>query len=126
MHTMKLLDYYFYRTYLFQKARGNPALFGGSLFTTLITICFSAPIWLPVFDAITNDKVLQRVLSYSFLVVCFVFSYYRYKREKDRILREFKDSKYNKLIPNWCFAALVPISCLIGAIGAIYISRIFQ
>lgn len=122
---MKLLDYYFYRTYLFQKARGNPALFGGSLFTTLITICFSAPIWLPVFDAITNDKVLQRVLSYSFLVVCVVFSYYRYKREKDRILREFKDSKYNK-IPYWCLVALVPICGIIGATAAVYISRIFQ
>lgn len=110
---------------MFHKAKRNPALLGASFYIALISICLSSSILLPVISAITQDSVMREVLCYSFGVVCVAFSYYRYKREKDRILREFKDSKYNK-IPYWCLVALVPICGIIGATAAVYISRIFQ
>lgn len=111
---MKIIDYFFYRIYLFEEKRRNPALFGGSLFTTLVIFNLTAVIWLPLFRILTKDSETAKFVSIIVFIICTIISFFRYKQKKNIIINQFKHSKYNQIIPDWCFIVMISVSALIG------------
>jgi len=111
---MKIFDYFFYRTYRFQKTKNNPALFSSSIYTAAVFLDLTAFVWYELLRAI-NGKVpdFQVLLLYGIFSVVF---YLKYKKDKEQIVKRFNSSKYNKLIPNWILPIVLPLSIVIGFI----------
>ena len=109
---MKLFDYYFYRMYQFYESRNDPALFTSSMFTAVVFLDLFSMIWWNILNYLVKD--LNNIPVTMLYIISSILSYLRYRKEKNRIFEEFKESKYNTILPNWIFPAFVPISIIVG------------
>ena len=96
------------------KYKNDPALIGSSMITAAVILNLLTPLWIESIHALIKTKTEIDVAALLLYAFGCAISFLRYKREKGRIIKEFKESKYNKLIPNWIFPLFMPLSIVIG------------
>ena len=111
---MKFFDYIFYRSYMYYK-RHDDLPFSTSVFLVSSEILIlTGFVWMGMLDIL-----LPQMPKHAYLVtlIMYLFVYFRYRNRVDTLKQAFKNSKYNRQIPDWMCAwgALIP-SVIIGTI----------
>lgn len=113
---MVIMDYIFYRLYMGYKNRKDrhPApRFYASTYFMVTLYAFTIPSSF-LLEYITNNRALSVECSglIAFIIIP-VFTIKRYNRRRIAILlRRYKTTIYNKLIPTWIFFLLIPLALL--------------
>ena len=76
-----------------------------------------------VFRNFRREYTLSMVIS---AFTYFMLTYFLYKKRKEKVLKEFKNSKYNRIIPYWVFPTIAFFAFFIGLIPAIYLQDILE
>ena len=121
---MRLFDYLFYRLYIFYKKKGEDEFFsviGPSFFVATCLGCLLIPAYLVVHRRFWGD-FSERTTVILCVIVC-LWSYLRYRKRKDRILSQFRDSSYNKRIHIFFVYLMIPVCTLIGVLFGVLLEK---
>ena len=121
---MRLFDYLFYRLYISYKKKGEDEFFsviGPSFFVATCLGYLLAPAYLVVHRRFWGD-FSERTTVILCVIVC-LWSYLRYRKRKDRILSQFRDSSYNKRIHIFFVYLMIPVCTLIGVLFGVLLEK---
>lgn len=135
-NVLKPFDYFFYRNYIFFEKKKDMPFFSSVLMTSMLFASLTSSIWLNlqyvmIIDAedIVVFKNFRREYTLSMVIVAFAYfigTYFLYKKRKEKTLKDFKNSKYNRIIPYWVFPTIAFISFFLGLIPAICLRDILE
>lgn len=116
---MILIDYPFYRFYMWERKRGEThkdSVINASIFATTIFILLTPGIWVNLLLLLFKDS------TDLYLIVFFVVLYVLYKRYKkicSQLCCKYKKSIFNKIIPDVCIPLFIFLYIIIGLAIAI-------
>lgn len=111
---MRLFDYSFYRVYTLFKKKGEEGILGPSFFVSCCLGTLLVPTFIVGHRRFWGDFSEWTALVF-YMMVC-SWLYVRYKKRKDRILAQFKDSPYNKRIHIFFIYLMIPVCTLTGVL----------
>ena len=104
--------------------------------TSMLFASLTSSIWLNLryvmiiySEDIVVFKNFRREYTLSMAIVAFTYymiTYFLYKKRKEKVLKEFKNSKYNRILPYWVFPTISFITFFLGLIPAIYLKDILE
>ena len=123
---MKFFDYIFYRMYVFYAKKKNerPPLFGAAFVVALIIWSLPGGIWF-VIKNYFFPQAKQIIVLIPFFVILYLL-WKRYKKMEKLLLKKYKNSKWNSIIPLWAIILFTALSPVIGGSLAIYIQRALE
>lgn len=88
--------------------------------TSMLFASLTSSIWLNLryvmiiySEDIVVFKNFRREYTLSMAIVAFTYymiTYFLYKKRKEKVLKEFKNSKYNRILPYWVFPTIAFIT----------------
>lgn len=133
---LKPFDYFFYRNYIYYKKKKDLPFFSSVITTSLLFEALTSFIWYNIkYVTITKDQDIvvfenfRRQFTLSLVIVFFsyyIVTYFMYKKRKEKILKEFKGSKYNRIIPYWFFPTILIFTVFLGLIPTVYIQAFLE
>lgn len=133
---LKPFDYFFYRIYIYFEKKKDMPFFSSVVMTSMLFEALTSSIWFNLrYVMITVDQDIvvfrnfRREYTLSMVISAFTYfmlTYFLYKKRKEKVLKEFKNSKYNRIIPYWVFPTIAFFACFIGLIPVIYLQGILE
>ena len=133
---LKPFDYFFYRNYIYFEKKKDMPFFSSILMTSMLFASLTSSIWLNLryvmiiySEDIVVFKNFRREYTLSMAIGAFTYymiTYFLYKKRKEKVLKEFKNSKYNRILPYWVFPTISFITFFLGLIPAIYLKDILE
>ena len=110
---MKFIDYLFYRVYMCYNKTNDIPMFKSVIFVSAILVFSTSFIWVNTLLILHPNIETKYYGLFSFLPCLPI--YFRYHKKISILKRKYKDSKYNKTIPDWfCLYGMFTISLAIG------------
>ena len=134
LNVLKPFDYLFYRHYIFFQEKKDMPFFSSVLSMTMFYGGLTSAFWYNLCYLIFTENIVvfkytDRKYTLTIIisaVLYFLATFFLYKKRKGKILDDFKDSKYNRIIPYWVFPAITFVVFFLGLIPGIILNDFLE